>query len=997
MEIKSKRRPNGDAFLRTAIAVVIASSFSSGVALAQSETSSAEKSSAKVDTMEVTGTRISAPGVVSASPIYSVGAEEISLQQQPEVERILRLLPITVPSDGQNVNNGSAGAATVNLRGLGAQRNLILVDGKRLTPYNINGLVDTSTVPTALIERIDIVTGGASAVYGSDAMSGVVNFVMKRNFEGVELNYIDSITEERDGRTRTASALLGGNFADGRGNAVLSLNWSERDSVLLGQRPLGQLGIVTANGAGLADFRSGSGPQPPADPLCGGPGSVAAGGSTTTLPTRLAIAGGSSLGQFRDDGSLGSNCSVFNFNPFNYYQTPLERYGATALGRLELNDHAEAYSRFNYSGTTVRQQVAPSGVFGNTFFTPLANPFISDQARSRIIETAEADRQAGRLNGGLRNWVDVNENGVVDAADRLLLSYRRRTVEFGERSTTYDNTAYQFLTGLRGDIVGDWSYDLSFQRGYSYRTNISAGYTNVANIANALDSVDGVTCANGDSSCVPINLFGGFGSITPEMARYSSAVAIERQDYEQSVVSAVVTGFLPDGMRSPFANAPIGVSFGVERRWERGVTTPDECLKLAPTSCLGGAGGNTLPVAGGFDVKELFAESYVPLIADAPFAKSLGLEVGVRWSDYNPTGSNETWKYGANWEPVDGLLLRAMQQRAVRAPNVGELAAPRVTNLDNATLDPCSIENAGNIDGTLRQRCISTGMTDAQVGTVEDIVSGQVNIFTGTNLAALPAPEKADTTTIGFVWTPDFGGVIRSAVLSVDYYDIKIEDYIGTFAAQEVLDGCYVAGIQSQCNGIKRVGGTLTLPGSGVELFTTNLEYLQAEGIELTARLGFTLGEMGGLSVEANVNQYLTQESQSSSLNPVIDCRGYFGTQCGGPRPKTRFIQRTTWDYSGFDVSYLWRYLGSVSREPVEAASSFEEFRNIGSYSYFDLSVGYTYNNIRVSALVTNVLDKDPPVVGNEAGSTSFNSGNTFPSTYDTLGRVFSVGVNISL
>ena len=274
------------------IALVTAGAMSAGL---YGATSAAQE---KMEEIVVTGTRIEVPGTVSSSPIYSVGAQEVRLQQQPEVEKILRILPIVKPDDGANVNNGTAGVATVNLRGLGAQRNLILMDGKRLTPYNENGIVDTSQIPTAVIERIDIVTGGASAVYGSDAISGALNFVMKKDFEGVELNTDFSQTGEQDGDTLSAFLTLGANVADGRGNVVLSVNYSDRESVLLGARPLGQLGIDTASGAGYEQFLNGEAPTPgPAG--CGGPGSVVSGGSTTTLPTRVAIGGGPGLGQFR--------------------------------------------------------------------------------------------------------------------------------------------------------------------------------------------------------------------------------------------------------------------------------------------------------------------------------------------------------------------------------------------------------------------------------------------------------------------------------------------------------------------------------------------------------------------------------------------------------------------------------------------------------------------------------------------------------------------------
>lgn len=948
---------------------------------------------AELEQVVVTGTRITLPGIESSSPIVSVGAEEIRLQQKTEVEQILRVLPVTLPADGGNVNNGTAGVATVNLRGLGTQRNLILMDGKRLTPYNYNGLVDTSIIPTPLIERLDIITGGASAVYGSDAISGALNFIMKKDFEGAEFGVDYSLTEKGDGDITTVYGVLGANGADGRGNVVLGINWSERDAVLLGSRPLGQLGIETSTGAGYDQFRAGEGPVASTG-TCAAPGAVVAGGSTTTMPTRVAISGGPSLGQFRNDGTLGSNCSVFNFNPFNYYQTPQEKFNAFTMGSFEINEHAEAYGRAMYTKTKVRQQVAPSGIFGSSFFTPLANPFISTQALGVILNAANTGRVAGTV--GENNWRDINENGVVDAADDLRIQYRRRTLEFGERSTTYNNDQFQLMFGFRGNITGDWDYDLSYQYGGSDRSNVSAGYTNIANVEAALQSTDGVTCANGQSSCVPINLFGGFGSITPAMARYSSAVAIDNQSYEQMIISGSISGQLPS---LPWVDDPIGVSFGAEYREESANTVPDECWKLEPTSCLGGAGGTILPRKGGFNVNEYFVEAIVPLVSDVPFIQSFDLELGYRWSDYSKTGSDETYKYGFSWRPFDQLLVRAMQQRAARAPNVGELASPRVSGLDNAAADPCSVANAGAITPELQALCISTGMTAAQVGAVEDIVSGQVNSFTGTDVNALPDPEKADTTTIGLVWTPSFGGdTFRNWIFSLDYYDIEVEDYIGEFSAQEVLDGCYVLGQASACDKVVRVFGTLTEDGSGIETLTTNLDYIKAEGLEFGFQFNVGL-PLGDLTVSGNLNHYLTQESQSSKTTPVTDCLGFYGTACGNPLPENRWIQRTTWSVGMFDFSYLWRHLDGTKIEQAQIDSVngvFPAFQKIDSYDYFDLYASFNlFENTTLSLGVTNVTDEDPPVVGNEAGTTSANSGNTFPSVYDTLGRVFTMGVKV--
>lgn len=957
-----------------------------------------KQSDSSMDEVVVTGTRISVPGVVSSSPVYTVGAAEIERAQQPEVEMIFRQLPITLPSDGSNANNGTAGAATIDLRGLGPQRNIILIDGKRLTPYNFNGLVDTSVIPTAILERVDVLTGGASTSYGSDAMSGAINFITKRDFEGVALDTNYSMTGEQDGDIMTAALTVGTNVADGRGNLLFSVNWSDREGVQLGSRPLGQLGIETATGAGYDEFKAGEGPEP-APAGCGGPGSVAAGGSTTTLPTRINIFGASSAGawQFRDDGSLGDNCSVFNFNPFNYYQTPQTRFGGTAIGRFEVNEHAEVYGRLGYSSTTVRQQVAASGVFGSNFWTPLANPLMSDAARNTLITAANNNLAA--LNAD--NWRDVNTNGVVDSEDYLSIVYRRRTVEFGERSTTYDNNAWSFVLGATGEAFTGWTYDVSYQRGESDRTNTNAGYTNLANIENAIDSSDGVTCNNGDPSCVPLNLFGGFGSITPEQAAYSSATALEQQHYVQQIAQASISGEVA-ALKLPSADQGLALVFGLEWRDEAAETTPDECLKLPPVSCLGGAGGNTLPIAGGFDVKEAFVEAILPLATDKTGAKSLDLELGYRYSDYNPTGTDDTYKIGMNWQPTDSLRFRVMSQRAARAPNVGELAAPHTTGLDNALTDPCSVANT-NISAELHARCVSTGMTDLQVGTVEDIVAGQINGFFGTDLNALPAPEQADTLTAGVVWTPQFES-LKSSYFSVDYYDIKINDYISQFGAQEILDQCYENGNAAECAKIHRVGGTLTVDGSGVELYTTNLKYLQAEGVEIQANFGFDLGGAGTLTFNAYINQYLKQESQSSDVSDVIDCKGRYGTQCGNPLPETRWLQTTTWAKGPFDVSLMWNHLGSTEIEPTQSADNdgdgepdvFPAFQKIGSYDYFDLAGSWSVGEwLTVRAYISNLLDKDPPVVGNEAADTRSNSGNTFPSVFTALGRTYSLGVNL--
>jgi outer membrane receptor protein involved in Fe transport len=343
-----------------------------------------------------------------------------------------------------------------------------------------------------------------------------------------------------------------------------------------------------------------------------------------------------------------------------------------------------------------------------------------------------------------------------------------------------------------------------------------------------------------------------------------------------------------------------------------------------------------------------------------------------------------------------------MRQRAARAPNVSEIASPVVTALRNGDYDYCSLGNPNAISAELRARCIATGMTAAQVGTVQDIVSGQINTFEGTDLQNLPSAELADTTTAGIVWEPGFLTALRRPVLSIDYYDIEVKDYIGAFSAQETLDGCYVSGIQQFCDRIVRVNGDIASPGSGVQRYTTNLNYIRAEGIEAAVNFGLDLDTVGldqrwgSLAFSWTGNYYLTNESRSSTTVPEIDCLGYYGTSCGNPTHQFRFVQRTTWSMGDLQLSYLWRYLDSVEIEPVQAPNTFEAFRKIDAYNYVDLAASYSFNDVtKLTVSVQNVFEKDPPVLGNEAATTSANSGNTLPSAYDTLGRIFVVGLNL--
>jgi outer membrane receptor protein involved in Fe transport len=343
-----------------------------------------------------------------------------------------------------------------------------------------------------------------------------------------------------------------------------------------------------------------------------------------------------------------------------------------------------------------------------------------------------------------------------------------------------------------------------------------------------------------------------------------------------------------------------------------------------------------------------------------------------------------------------------MKQKAARAPNVGELFSPFTTGLQNSGSDPCSIaQPVAQRTAALRALCQSTGQAAGDVWNVQDIVAGQVGTFEGSDPSRPPKPEEGDTLTVGFVWRPDLGGFLKNTAVTLDYYDIKITDTIGLGQPQEVLDGCYKQGIQSFCSLIVRINGDIATPGAGIKLLTTNLDYQQAAGYEVGINTGFDLESLGldskwgSVRVSYNANYYTINESRTTKDSDIIDCNGLYGSSCD-PTHQFRSVQRTTWSVGDFQLSYNWRHFAAIELEETLKPGIFDAFEKIEAYNYIDLSASWDVNSaLSLTASVANVFDEDPPIIGNETGTTSYNSGNTFPSNYDVLGRVYALGINV--
>jgi outer membrane receptor protein involved in Fe transport len=984
---------------------VLAGSLAVGVALP-----AFAQGTQQLEEVVVTGTRITKPDLVSNSPIATVSAAALEQLNTSTLETQLRQLPQFLPGDTEYLNNGNAGAATINLRGLGDVRTLVLLDGKRLPPFGTSGAVDINLIPPAIIERIDIVTGGASAVYGSDAVTGVVNFITKKNFEGVQVDLSKSEYGEGDGDITNAALTFGTTFADDRGSAVVSVGYTERKAVLLGDRDYSNFNLFAADGYRYAgNWYEYSSDIFGADRRLGSSNAGA-----TRAGIRVGANGAFANRYFTPDGQLLSNAALqqtpygpnntFNYNPYNYFQVPAERWNAFASLNYKLNDAAEVYGRVFAVSTSVPTQLASSAYFGGStagFQTNLDNPFLSE-AQRQVLITAY-NNQAAR-----------GENPVYDpnAAPGTQLvtvnGIRRRMLELGPREGVAETDTIQLTSGVRGDI-GDsgWDYDVSAQYG---RVASFQGIKNDVNTARARDALfaiqtpDGIRCIAA-APCVPINLFTGNGAVDPSTGQpMTGAMSQEALDYvranyfsnsvnEAKNASVNVSGEVA-AVKLPSAETPLALAFGID--WNEWNTRfdPDDLTKFGGAM---GQGGTSPPLSGRLDSTEFYGEAYLPLISGKPGIDMLALETGLRFSDTNLSGSFETWKAGLEYSPAPGYRFRAMAQRAVRAPNIGEQFEPLSFGLTEVRGDPCA-GAAPLSDPALAQKCVAQGAPPGQLGSIQSPAAQQAASIGGGAIAlgVQLEPEEADTFTVGLQMSP---GWLPGFSASIDYYKIKIDGGIGVYPAQEILDNCFQRDIASFCGLIFRNAvGELEGDGFGIRQETTNLSVLKAEGIDYSFSYTFdvnafdvTLGLIG--------THTLDNSFRSTPLAPVTKCAGFYGDTCGSPTPEDVATLSVSVGWRAFTGTLFMRHLSSVDvqarlDDPDQTGRSIYLIESIDSYQYFDLSLQYNWNDrIKVTLAAQNITDEDPTIVGNIPGGNTVS--NTYPDIYDPLGQRYSLGVSV--
>ena len=654
----------------------------------------------------VTGSRIARPNNSSESPIVSVSGGSIENVGGTSVESILNRLPQTVATFGASSSeNSRGGQESVNLRGLGPQRTLTLINGRRLVPANPDGSADVSIIPTALIDNIEIITGGASATYGSDAIAGVANFRLKDDFEGVEADVQTGITTRGDGASTKFSLTAGTNFAGGRGNVVVSASYVDRDRVMAGDRDVTRIARLTQTFP-MGTFAPSATNLPTQAAMDAVFAQYGVAPGTVSRSTNLGLNRNGSLFTFNgsvlnyiDPGNLASDISVvrqgnslfYNNSIYTTLVLPLKQYNVFARAHYDVSDKVTLYAEGLYSHYKATTYSAPSAAASNqnnaALIIPVTNPFISNDLRTLLASRPDPT-------------ATFNVNMRLDD-----LGARRTT-------STYDN--YQVTVGVKGtDLIKDWSWDIYASYGRSHRDQLQIGGQSRSRVQNLLQAPDGGTslCAGG------YNPFGR-NPLSPACIAYIQEIgdALSTTVYDQRIVEASLQGGL---FELPYGE----LRFAAGASYRRDTLDFQPDAKLMATDLVGFA--YALPLAGDFDVWEGFGELLVPVLKDVPFFQDLSLSLGYRYSDHSASGTAHTYKISGEWEPFTSVRFRGGYQRAIRSPSLGELFSPpgltgiAIGSPTSAGLgDPCDVRSSfrtGANAAQVRQLCIATGVPQSVV------------------------------------------------------------------------------------------------------------------------------------------------------------------------------------------------------------------------------------------------------------------------------------------
>ena len=942
----------------------------------------------------VTGSRIQRRvNVETAAPIAVVQDEEFELSGTVNVENVVNTLPQVVPGFTSNSNNPGTGTATLNLRGLGSTRTLVLVNGRRWMFYDTAQIVDLNTIPSFLLDSVDVVTGGASAVYGSDALSGVVNFRLK-DVEGVEMGGQYSITEEGDGARYELHGAIGTSFDDGRGSATVYAEYYNRKPIFQGDRAFSNFSVGgEAFGLPLQAFGSSTLPE--------GRFNVATNftvnsgtGPGTTLPAGAGLT--IDNGAFLSPGVLSPGAGItYNYAPANYLQIPQERYLIGGYADYEFQDGHEFYTEVSFVNNRVAQELAATPVTGSfNFDLDTIQPFLSAAAFQELVtyDQREAAANAARAANGLGPLytgaaAPANELGVINAF------FQRRTIETGSRNTLDERNAFRVLGGIRGSIT-DWlNYDGYYMYARTRNANVQAG-----NISRSAFQ------AGLDGSAPAINVFGP-GTLTPAMVDQISILAQNGDISTLEVANAALSGFLGN---LGWGGEDIGFAIGAEYRKQGSEFIPDTALSSGDV--IGFNAGQA--TAGDYNVKEFFAELNIPILGPDSGVERLELTGAARYSDYSLEAVGGVWTYagGIEFAPIPDITLRGQYQRAIRAPNVATLFGGQSIGFPPAT-DPCGsptflAANPGSSDF-----CVQSGVPAGSVGNAAAIqLNAQIpGLFGGNpNLQE----ETSDSWTAGVVIQPSF---VPGLTITADWFDIVIEDAIAQAGGglQNALNICF-GQVQNFANpicapfqGVRNSSGQITVDNPPLISFS-NIAELGVSGLDVQLSYSTTipfslLTDTGEQDFNISFLGTYTDESYFIPIVGVddpINCEGRFGLTCGEPTPKWKWTSRFTFIDGPLTTSIRWRHLSSVDDDAGGGYEAFNGVDTVPAYDLLDLTFSFEANeHLTLTLGVNNLFNTLPQTPQFDANGivTNTNNGtligtnqeqaNTYPSTYNVIGR----------
>ncbi len=1018
-----------------------------GAAFAAFSSTSAFAQDAEVTEVVVTGSRIVRQDYVATSPIATVTGEQAVANADITLDTYLNTLPQVNPAGSTTSNNpGNAGQSNVDLRGLGSNRNLVLVDGRRPMVSANTLTVDLNTIPQAMVETIEVITGGAGATYGADAVAGVVNLKIKRNFEGVDLraSYMDS-TDFQDSKEYNFSAVVGGNFADGKGNAIFGFDRSFREPITKGQRGFSALATSTTGTppAGAIRFNAGN-----AIPLSAIQALFATYG---VAPTAVASASGS-LGFNLDGtlfyGGLANNPTLqvqnfkypidvnvntrffpdfysYNFDAPNLLTLPLDRYSFLTKFRYEFDNGVEVFAQAGWTEYTAAQALAPTpiptvqtGAPGTANSQQVSSPLVTPGFRAGTNLVVSASNPF--IPADLRTLLNARTGDdplLVGAGATEPFLFAFRPLGFGVRASSFQNTVVQYMGGVKFPLDDNFEVEAYISQGRTEIDRTQFGNIDTQRLTNVLND-PAQNPSGSNSACATQNFFGDRGLAGPCRAYLESPVS-RREQIEQTIGQAFLTG---DVFELPAGVVPI--VFGVEHR------SFDYSIRFL--SNPGPFSGFTVgdPEAGSSSFNDLFAETVIPLVKDMPFVQNLELGLGARYSyaqfENNLTGQktqgrgSSTYKVDLNWKSTDWARFRLSYQRAVREPNFNELfaggaSAPQI-------FDPCSAftnawKASGTGPGTLRALCVAQGVPTTGATTTP---LSQANIQTSGNINL--KPETADTYTAGVVLSSPWEGQWLDRLrASIDYYNIEITDPILGIDTNTAISSCFnynganptYSNAYKFCSGIARTGGTLTNATIN-DPTTADLRFpgvnggiIKTSGLDFQVDYGFDWNWMGlpdwmgGVQANLLLTHVLNYEQADRSELPPVDFTGtisYFGAGLGTSFPNWKGTFNTRFNLGkvgmmGYETEALSfgvrvRYIDAMENRQLRQYPG-ETFLGITSVGtnvpatyYVDLDASWGItDNVELKVGVNNVADQQPRLYAPNTQS------GTDPSTYDVVGR----------